>query len=178
MHIILDLDETCINSVENNKNVIDASKFEKFNTLGYTTYIRPHLKEFIDWALKHCSVSIWSAGEKTYVFDIVKNLFPDQKINLLLWRDHCDKCNDDTGMLKNIDWLNKKIPGLEKYGNILLIDDLKDNCTLNGSNAFNISSFDVSNHGADIDTAFLDLKNNLENIHNGAVEVSNKFWSL
>lgn len=176
MHIILDLDETCVNAIEYSSIISpNDKKFKKFilaynNGPEYSVYVRPHLEEFLDWASQHCNLSVWSHGEKDYVLDIVKNIFRNKQPKLVLWRDHCKQSFSSTGCLKSIEWLSTKIPQFDELGVPILIDDLPETCFINGSNAINVPAFEVSNDDSENDNVLECIKNSLESIHNTAIE--------
>lgn len=150
MHIILDLDETLINSCEPETNF----NFEYFfinqpnsQIPEFKTYIRPHCKEFLQWLFQNVSVSFWSSGEKSYVLDIIKHLVTKEnqkKIKCILWRDQCEESEKCTGQIKNIDWFKKILSRFEKDGKIILIDDLDENIFANPQNSIQIKPFDAS----------------------------------
>jgi hypothetical protein len=156
MHIILDLDETCISSIDI-KDVVKNSDFtnckyffvyDESNKADMKCYKRPYLDDFLTWCItKFDHVSIWSAGEKNYVLDIVSNIMPKPYTpTFILWRDHCFECEKETGKLKSIAWLKSKIDIKDP---IILIDDLKENCHEHCT--FNIPRFDPSVKGEDVE---------------------------
>jgi 2-hydroxy-3-keto-5-methylthiopentenyl-1-phosphate phosphatase len=85
IHYILDLDETCINSVEFDQKILDLNidlehfilKDEKLNP-EFIVYVRPYLKKFLRFIHNQGHIfSFWSAGEKNYVLDIIENILPN-----------------------------------------------------------------------------------------------------
>jgi hypothetical protein len=170
MHIILDLDETLISSVDFGEKIRYENMFKSniitdpcTNEPEFSFYHRPYLRDFLNWLFRNYKVSVWSAGEKTYVLDIVDAIMP-QNPHMILWRDHCNDCEKDTGRLKDIEWLKKKMPDIEeKY--MILIDDLRENCEYN-KYSFNIKNFDIRDENAYNDNSLLDAKNYVSNILN------------
>ena len=144
MHLFLDLDETCVYSTTPNK-IVEGFKMFKIKSfdlknVDFFTYQRPHLDEFLLWAFQNHLVSFWSAGEKNYVFDIVKNIVPSNYIpKYILFDKFCDECLKETGSLKNMEWLKRKIPELQNDGKLLLVDDLEENCN---NHCYLIDKFD------------------------------------
>lgn len=168
VHIILDLDETCISSADVRHKLPPTNKdlqfFELFygGVLNFTVYKRPHLDQFLELCFKLGNVSFWSAGEKEYVLDIIDNIVPEkykERIGLILWREHTMLSRGNANTLKSINWLKQKIPLLdEAFGeNIVLIDDLEENVIYNGNYGYKITPFNFSDAAAANDTALQSL---------------------
>jgi len=169
LHIILDLDETCISSAEVARNSPPPpdSPLEKFqlfyeDSLNYIVHKRPHLDTFLDACFSLGKVSFWSAGDRDYVIDIIHNIVPQEKragIGLVLWREHCVLSNKETGILKSLMWLQRKIPNLAQVmgGETLLVDDLEENVMYNGNLAHKIPAFHYNSPEAPTDTELLKL---------------------
>lgn len=176
MHLILDLDETCISAVEYDEQhtckTKDCFVLTYDNVPEFVVARRPHLETFLKWAVENCSVSIWSAGQKDYVLDIVRNIFGDNEkyLRMILWRDHCNQSLAATGILKNIHWIINKIPTLKELGHPILIDDLEDNCKSNHLHSIQISKFDSTSPDSINDTSLLRLISILERIQQEAYE--------
>jgi len=174
VHIILDLDETCISSADIKHKLPQQNKdlksFELFynGALNFTVYKRPYLDEFLDLCFTIGNVSFWSAGEKEYVLDIIDNIVPEkykEKIGFILWREHTMASLDNANTLKSINWLKQKIPLLDDaFGEqILLIDDLEENTVYNGNYGYKIEPFNFFNNTAGVDTALETLSILLQN---------------
>lgn len=186
VHVILDLDETLINSTSafHKNKTYDAkrcAKFELLNSKGteieLDVYMRPHLNEFLSWLCKNFIVSVWSAGEKNYVLDIVEKILPTNP-HAIFWREHCKDCERDTGRLKDIEWLKRKVPDLTRDNEIVvMVDDLKENC-VNNAWSYNISEFDVSNKDACIDNELHQLQSYLMLIKNASEQSDQEMSKL
>lgn len=169
LHIILDLDETCISSAEIRRNMpppADAAleKFQLFyeDSLNYIVHKRPHLDKFLLECFEIGTVSFWSAGDRDYVIDIIYNIVPEklrERVGLVLWREHCLLSNKETGILKSLMWLQRKIPNLAQVmgGETLLVDDLEENVIFNGNLAHKISAFHYNAPNASQDNELLNL---------------------
>lgn len=164
----MDLDETCVSSIENTiadraavKNPHEFEHFDMFNNLNVecTTYLRPHLAEFLTFAKSIGDLSYWSAGEKNYVLDILAQIDPNPCV--VLWRNHCDLSQTASNSLKSIPWLLAKIPKVDNPP-ILLVDDLAETCMNNGSFAYRIKEFSVTKPDAKSDDELLTLRKKLE----------------
>jgi hypothetical protein len=182
MHLILDLDETCISSVDPNTLVPQHDKLENFNIfnpttnkLEYVTFKRPFLNEFLQWANQNCKISIWSAGEKNYVSNVVQNLFNNNSPKLVLSRDDCNECEKITYSLKNLEWLKDKMSELDNKEQIILIDDLQDNCTSNPDDSIMIKPFNATDPNAAEDTELLKILQQFTNVHK---KKKGSFWNL
>jgi TFIIF-interacting CTD phosphatase-like protein len=173
MHLFLDLDETCISSIDYNlPQIANLSYFiveDETNKPIFKTYKRPHLDEFLLWAFENYNVSFWSAGEKTYVLDILSNIIPPNcSPKIVLWREHCDQCEAETGCLKSLQWLSTKLP-IDSFGKPILIDDLKENINCNPNNSILISKFEASEASVQDDV--------LKNVQQTIVKMDGKNFS-
>jgi TFIIF-interacting CTD phosphatase-like protein len=170
MEIILDLDETCVSAIEMEKfdQVKNVSKYKYFvlndeqGKPEFVVFLRPHLKEFLKFLQQNYNVSFWSAGEKTYVLDIVQKIVPDQeKIKMILWRDSCENCEQESNGMKNLEWVKeKRNNSKDKF---ILIDDLEEN--VDQENAIKIKPFDVlKNTDAHQDTELMRVQHVLKSL--------------
>lgn len=140
INLIFDLDETLIHSVP-----ISSTKFN--------VYKRPLLDNFLNSLKKlNVNVSIWSAGEESYVISIVDKIFADFNPIFVFSRKECLECQKLTGQLKNFSYLEKKIPRIYQYGVPILIDDLEENCLNNNyilikpfDNILNVKDAELNN---------------------------------
>ena len=81
--LVLDLDNTLLSSIETSRvdsvnkrrKQIPNSQFRHTDAFGiYRIYHRPYLQEFLDYAVSHFQVIIWTAGTEEYAKFIVKNI--------------------------------------------------------------------------------------------------------
>ena len=156
MHIVLDLDETCISSQELSTIVKGLEYFVIDDDTN--CFKRPFLDQFLDWAFENHRVSFWSNGIKSYVLDIVKNICKTNQIPyMILWRTSCDYCMKETGGLKDFEWLMEKKIDLGPETEIVLVDDLKENCDSNPKNCYNIPAFNADSALAQNDRELVKL---------------------
>ena len=101
MNLILDLDDTLINTFNfnfyNNKNIeIDCindstiSILQLPNFLGLV-YIRPHLFNFLEYIFTSFNISIWTASNTIYCREILKIILSESQFNeiiVILARDN------------------------------------------------------------------------------------------
>lgn len=158
-HLILDLDNTLIQARELPiLPVLYDHVYVNENQLVFI-YKRPYVDEFLRFCFKNFqTVSIWSAGTKTYVEDVIKNCFnvDDQTFTFIWHRDMCDPFyeveEDEKGVLyTNVTYCKKlsKVwndDDLFKHNfrprNTLIIDDIKENSKFNIANAITIPRFE------------------------------------
>jgi TFIIF-interacting CTD phosphatase-like protein len=153
--IILDLDECLIRShIESDpkeKNIMSVSElgnrkryFEiKLDSKSFWGIKRPDLDKFLAFCDKYFSiVIIWSAGEKTYVNKIVKEIFRDHRQpDLILTREDCVHMSNVQGDYhKPISKIKEYFPDLDEKL-ILALDDKKDNFRDNMDNGIHIPRF-------------------------------------
>lgn len=134
IQIVLDLDETLLNSVpysEFQKLPLETQKLLKkkyvHHKMGkdYIVFERPGLQEFLNKIFRKYKVSIWTAATKSYlvfILDkiILKDISPSSKKGMakkrgyeyVFWSDHCDLAREDYGKTKNLNYL-KDISGIE-----------------------------------------------------------------
>ena len=133
--VILDLDETLINSTEKSKFnfVKNADKMIDPRTRCedmdgyYLVFERPNLQEFLDYLFDNFNVSVWTAATKDYAIFIVKKFIQTKEnmdIDFLLFKNHCEYCKEKNGGMKDLDilWDDYKLPGYSKE-NTIIIDD-------------------------------------------------------
>ena len=87
--LILDLDETLIHSDECCIHT-DAMSF-KINIISgsagleeFNVYMRPGLKDFLNYCLDNFRVAIWSAGIAEYVEEITNYIFAERKKRIII----------------------------------------------------------------------------------------------
>lgn len=136
-NIFLDLDSTCIYSLE-----AESTTPEQLNELrdhGMTVknmddifwvVERPGLQPFLDFLFQNFNVSVWTAATKPYALWIIDQYItpPGSNRNLeyILWSDHCELCQTkyaaETSKDLSVFWRFFKIPGFNQ-GNTLILDD-------------------------------------------------------
>lgn len=135
-NLVLDLDETLIHSVVQDKfdEKMNKNKMNRFNYKhmddDYIVFERPHLQEFLDYAFKNFNVSIWTAASKDYMIFIVKNFIlnkPGRKLNYILYSYHCDLSYDEKDASKDLSmfWDVWNSDGFNKNNTYILDDNLE-----------------------------------------------------
>jgi RNA polymerase II subunit A small phosphatase-like protein len=87
--LVLDLDETLVHASE-----VELDRAADFGACGYHIYRRPHLAEFIDYALARFDVGVWTSSGRVYADAIVAALFPAQSLRFVWARERCSISRD------------------------------------------------------------------------------------
>jgi hypothetical protein len=166
INVLLDLDNTIINSLESAdikqinssfrsfKNPGEPSEFEShfhFADMApfFRVYARPHLEAFLDYLFEHFNVGVWTAAESEYALFIIKHFIetkPERKVKVIFYRYHVDAAEKryGNGKIKDLRLLWEHYHLFPFYPcNTILIDDLIDVKMTNPKNVFPIKSFDV-----------------------------------
>lgn len=182
-NIILDLDETLINSIIpqdilyslKGKIFKEKEKYFTYHMMNndYIIIERPNLQNFLDFLFKNFNVSIWTAASKPYAIFIIKNIILKQnlkdpkvkkrKLDYILYDSHCNHSKNNTNCIKNLDQLFH----LPKYNkdNTLIIDDnyevFKGNTNVNNK-IIHIKNFLFFDENSENDNELLIIKNYLK----------------
>lgn len=157
-NIFLDLDNTLISSIKYNtlndtyRNLKCKSHIFNFE---YIIYERPYVQKLLTFLFKYFNVHVWSAASKDYVLFIVDKVilenYPNRKINLVLYSDHCKismiTFNNKTPKDLRLLWdkINNKV---FNKNNTFIIDDLKDVNDAQPNNCINVRAFDLEKYPA------------------------------
>ncbi len=166
LNVLLDLDNTIINSLEPQEIRYvnpDFKGFQKTSTPSefeshfhyedmlpyFRVYGRPHLEVFMDFLFEHFNVGVFTAAESEYALFIIKHFIetkPGRKVFVIFYRYHVDAGEKryGDGRIKDLRllWEHYKIPFVYPQ-NTILIDDLIDVKETNPYNVFRLKSFDV-----------------------------------
>ena len=173
--IILDLDETLINSEERKKfnhekygNKMEKFKYHKMERDFYV-FERPHLQEFLDFLFENFDVSIWTAASRGYALWILKNVLnvgtKNRPIKHVFFDYHC-KASEKLGSGKKDLSLLSSVFGLKEYdmGRVFIIDDNKEICESQPDNCIPIKEFEFKNDDSENDDYLLNVKTTLKRI--------------
>ena len=150
--IILDIDNTIMTSYDESEINIDLLKKYNLNFIkDKNIYFveRPHIQTLLDFVFKYFNVIIWTAATRSYALQVIKHIIlnkPNRKIELLLSRDICNfsfKKYQNMKQLKLL-WIDLNLTHLNE-SNVLLIDDLYNNCKYQEKNCIWIPPFDINN---------------------------------
>jgi TFIIF-interacting CTD phosphatase-like protein len=154
LNVILDLDNTLINTFDDYDSLIQLEIFKKPSCLDirervyfcnlqekYWGVTRPYAKEFISFCFDYFkTVGVWSAGERDYVDFIIETIFEDKKPHYSLSRDDCYK--DDIGNLYKPLSIIFDTNNIFTPKNTLIIDDNEYTMKMNRDNGILIPPYD------------------------------------
>jgi len=155
LHIILDIDQTLVdnmsmNEYENNKDKLRRPDFIKETMC---IWIRPHLKEFIEFLNKNVKyISIWTNGSFSWLYYVLTTILSKyihkKRFLLSLSVEYSIKQEiTNNGMtsiipIKNIGEMIKRFPNNNtSLLNTVLIDDNYWNCVFNKYNTIPIKKY-------------------------------------
>jgi hypothetical protein len=127
--VVLDIDRTLVHAcptihVQNKW----LEWYDHFEFDCYTVFVRPMMKEFLEFLFDHFDVGIFTAGGNEYADVVVKQLFqPQQHLQFVFSSDDCDQCFEETKKMKCMNWLlniyNTKCSKNLTLQDVKLIDD-------------------------------------------------------
>lgn len=163
MALVLDLDSTLIYSAEVPENSNDYNiSFE--DGLKYKTILRPHLREFLEFAKEiFDKIIIWSAGKKDYV-DKVVNIIKFDFDKVMSFND-CYKTLDKYSDVSEY-YFHKPLKEIWKDGifdrtNTMIIDDRLDVARRNWANHIRIKRYLGEDKDDELRKLKIFIKNNL-----------------
>ena len=153
MNVLLDLDNTLINALEEHelqelpKEFQDRFDYKDMAAYGMRVFGRPNLQRFLDYLFANFKVSVFTAAEQEYALFIINNFLlikPERKLQYMFFRYHVDVGVDRYDGTKDLRllWNVLKVPGMYPC-NTIIIDDLDDVLEANPNNTIRIVSFDV-----------------------------------
>jgi hypothetical protein len=153
LNVILDLDNTIINSLEEyqraNLSPDFQSAFDYKDMLAYSLRIfaRPNLQPFLDFLFENFNVSVFTAAEQEYALFIVNNFLltkPNRKVHYIFFRYHVDMGVERFQGMKDLRLLFEvfQLPNFYPC-NTVIIDDLEDVRLTNPDNTIQIKPFNV-----------------------------------
>jgi TFIIF-interacting CTD phosphatase-like protein len=146
-NVILDIDNTLLHAISHSPFAEFCAKHwsKKHQTIVksdfHVFFLRPYLKEFLQFLFDNFQVGIFTAGNEPYaygvVIDVIKPLLRSDQRNLLQFvfhKTHFDECQAQYGTTKDLKYVHSKIPHFVPEETII-IDDLDqvfesniDNC--------------------------------------------------
>ncbi len=83
--LILDIDETLLHATEKPLKIPHDFMFSH-----YFVYLRPHLKELLEYCNEHFMMAVWTAGNQAYADAVVEHVFePDFPLEFVWSRQRC-----------------------------------------------------------------------------------------
>ena len=156
MNVLLDLDNTIINALDEQERSVLPIEFQnRFDykdmpIYGLRVFGRPGLQTFLDYLFTHFNVSVFTAAEQEYALFIVNNFLltkPGRKVHYIFFRYHVNMGLERYNGTKDLRllWNVFKIPMFQPC-NTVIIDDLIDVYETNPKHTIRIKSFDVSSN--------------------------------
>ena len=176
LEVILDLDETLINSQPLDELTSEERKrfmrrFKTHNMDGYYLVCeRPYLQQFLDYIFTNHNVSVWTAASHDYANFIVNNVIlikPERKLKFFLWDRHCKMSKKKFKNPKKLSLLWDVFKcGDFNTNNTFIIDDLDDVYKSQRCNSIPVlPTFDVFEKNMDGDEFLKKLMSKIENIN-------------
>lgn len=167
-NLILDLDNTILSSVELKKiKKIPHNNLEYIDMdTDFRVFLRPHIKEFLNYIFKHFKISVWTAASKDYALFIINNIIlkdrnedgTKRKLDFIFFDYHGKVSENKYEHPKKLEilWKFYNFPGYNKH-NTVIIDDNKYVHTRQKNNIIKAIYFDAEKPHADDDTFMLDV---------------------
>ena len=136
-NIFLDLDSTCIYSLEAENTTPEQLKTLREHGMTvkdmdgiFWVVERPGLQRFLDFLFANFNVSVWTAATKPYALWIIDEYITpegsNRNLEYILWSDHCELCQEkyaaETSKDLSVFWRIFNIPGFNQE-NTLILDD-------------------------------------------------------
>ncbi|SFK50371.1 NIF family HAD-type phosphatase [Lysobacter sp. cf310] len=143
--LVLDLDETLLYASE-----VELNRASDFRACGYYVYRRPHLAEFIAYALARFEVGVWTSSGRRYADAIVAELFPAESLSFVWARERCSITRDwTTGGYHN----RKPLKKLKRRGyrleQVIAVDDTPSKHAYNYGNLVRVDEYLGQNENDD-----------------------------
>lgn len=157
MNVILDLDNTIINALEEYERESlplgfqSQFEFKDIVAYGMRIFARPGLQRFLDFLFANFNVSVFTAAEQEYALFIINNFLltrPNRKVHYLFFRYHVDMAMKRYDGMKDLRllWNVLHVPNMYPC-NTVIIDDLVDVYDSNPNNTIRIKAFNVIKDG-------------------------------
>lgn len=135
--LILDIDETLLHASPTQLN-----RDHDYDYQDCFIYLRPHLKQFFDFAFAHFRIAIWTAATREYAKEIMGPLLEGSKLEFFWMRERCIRHYNPDSMeeifLKDLEKAKRRGFPLES---ILIIDDKPIGLKRNYGNLIPITPF-------------------------------------
>jgi carboxy-terminal domain RNA polymerase II polypeptide A small phosphatase len=135
--LILDLDETLLHASD-----APLSVPENFVIGPYFVYLRPHLSEFVRFALENFTVGVWTSSGENYASQITAKIFPEDSLKFVWASDRCtlkfDPETHDYVSLKNLKKLKSEEFGMS---DMIVVDDTPQKHSKNFGNLIAVREF-------------------------------------
>lgn len=119
-----------------------------YNKLNIFVCFRPYLKECIELLRPHYELILWSSSQHDYTEQLLEILEPigtEKQFQHYLDLSHCQRSEDDTFMIKNIDILLEN----RNKDDIILVDTNMHNYTVHLTNGIMIPAYHADQDAQD-----------------------------
>lgn len=151
-NVILDLDETIINSIPTDEKCDGRIKAFKMYDMKdyYLIFERPNVQDFLTELFSKYNVSVWTAATKLYALFVIEKVIlrNDRKLDLILFSNHCDYSNKKYKGGKDLDLLFKALPERYSYDNTIIVDDQSYVKKVQPDNCYQIKQFKVNDENS------------------------------
>jgi RNA polymerase II subunit A small phosphatase-like protein len=169
--LILDLDETLVHATN-----VPLSRAPDFEVPPYALYLRPGVREFLDWALETFRVAVWTSSSPKYAEIVTGLLFDDlSKLEFVWARDRCTPRRD---FERDVWWDSKSLHKVRRRGfdlrRVLAVDDNPEKYTRSYGNLISVTPY----QGSPNDDELRYLRRYLEQLalHPNVRSVEKRFW--
>ena len=147
--LVLDLDETLLHTV--GADEAKRAGFQRppdYDLGDMVGWLRPHLREFLDYAFAHYDVMVWTAGTRPYAKQVVRHAFgPYQRqLKQVMAFENCGLRLENTGGYQYSKTCYKPLQKLYSAGldpkRTLIVDDRADTASDNIANLLLIPVFE------------------------------------
>lgn len=169
-NIFLDLDDTCIYSIDYKdfNKYKKYTKYKNYNMLDkYIIFERPYLQYFLDFLFKKFNVSIWTAASKNYALFIIEHIIikdkPERNIDWIFFSYHSIISKKYTNYIKCLDIIWDKCNIIMDKNNTFIIDDNKEVYNAQPKFCILVKKFNIKNSNKK-DKCLYNLIQKLKNI--------------
>lgn len=135
--LVLDLDETLIHAAET-----QLAYEEDFRVGPYYVYLRPHLEQFVPFALSTFTVGVWTSSGETYASKVVEKVFPEGSLAFVWSSQRCTLIRDwITGEYQPIKNFRKLKARGYRLESVIAVDDTPSKHVKNYGNLVAIREF-------------------------------------
>lgn len=143
--LILDLDETLVHATN-----VPLSRPPDFEVPPYALYLRPGVREFLDWALRNFRVAVWTSSSPLYADMVTNLLFEDLTKLEFVWAS--TRCTPKRDFERDTWCYSKPLHKVKRRGydlrRVLAVDDSPEKYTRSYGNLVVVSPFhgDADDH--------------------------------
>lgn len=135
--LVLDLDETLVHAADH-----PLVRAGDFRAGPYHVYRRPHLSEFVAFALARFHVGVWTSSGEQYAARVVESIFPPAALQFVWASQRCTVARDlQTGEYRTL----KKLGKLKRKGYrleaVIAVDDTPSKYMCNYGNLIAVQEY-------------------------------------